>query len=104
MLAVGLVGSIALLVATSLRYEAKASAFSEIEKGASISQVVAMLGEPDEIRACSDFLFWEGDHKPLGPSDDQCENEYYYSWIMGGWSVSFDKSSEVIAKYEYCSP
>lgn len=80
------------------------NAFDAVHKGDTAESVIDRLGEPDEVRNCSDNLYWGGDHTPIGPNDGRCVEEYYYSSPPGGWSVGFSDSGEVVAKYVYVSP
>ena len=78
--------------------------FDSINQGDSKEDVVAALGQPDEIRRCPDTLYWGGDHKLLGPNSGQCVEEFYYSSMPGGWSVGFSSSGQAVHKYAYVSP
>jgi hypothetical protein len=79
------------------------AAFESIEIGATASSVTASMGKPEEIRPCSENLYWGGDDKPLGRNDGTCVVEYYYGYIPGGWSVGLDASERVVSKYVYVS-
>lgn len=94
----------ALLANHIISQRADSAAFEEIKLGESISTVVAVLGEPDEVRSCSETLFWGDDSRQLGSNDGRCTQEYYYASVPGGWSVGFSGSGEVVAKYAYVSP
>lgn len=78
--------------------------FDAIQLGDLSDDVVAALGVPDEIRPCSDTLYWGGDHHRIGPNDGRCTEEYYYYSMPGGWSVGLSDDSKVVAKYTYVSP
>ena len=80
------------------------NAFDAVHKGDSVDTVIEKLGKPDEIRACSENLYWGGDHAPIGPNDGSCVEEYYFTAMPGGYSVGFNDAGEVVAKYEYVSP
>lgn len=100
-----LILGVAVFVVTACnRQHDQSGAFDAIELGDSSAEVVAALGEPDEIRSCSDSLYWGGDHNPIGRNDGRCIEEYYYASMPGGWSVGFSDAGEVVAKYTYVSP
>jgi len=78
--------------------------FDAINQGYSKKEVVAALGQPDEVRDCPDTLYWGGDHARIGPNNGQCVEEFYYSSMPGGWSVGFGDSGQAVHKYAYVSP
>lgn len=94
----------ALPVVHVLQQQNDSNAFDAIEPGASKEDVVAALGQPDEIRACPDTLFWGGNHRVLGPNNGQCVEEFYYSSAPGGWSIGFDAEGHAVSKFAYVSP
>jgi len=95
---------VAIPVVHILQQKSDSQAFDAIKQGDSKEEVVAVLGQPDEVRSCPDTLYWGGDHKRLGPNNGQCVEEYYYSSMPGGWSVGFGNAGQAVHKYAYVSP
>ena len=95
---------LALAVIGLVRQKGNSARFDRIERGDSVAEVVSELGKPDEIRDCGEFLYWDGDHEPIGSNDGQCVLEYYYGSAPGGWSVGFNEDNKVVAKYAFVSP
>jgi hypothetical protein len=75
-----------------------------IEKGTVRSEVVELLGEPDDVTPCEGNLWWGT--KFISPPDGHwCVTTLWYGWSdVSRWSIGLDKNGKVISKYKYVSP
>ncbi len=78
------------------------SRFDAVTAGMTESDVVRILGRPDERRqGCRDAPSWEG-----APVAGACAVQLVYYAHLGPvfWTVGFDRNGKAIAKYAYVSP
>lgn len=99
-----LLGAAALFgVRTVMDDRARADAFDDIEPGMTRVEVERLMGAPDaEATSCLDTPTWLG----AAVSATGCAHElrYYQNILPVFWTVGFDETGLVIAKYEYVSP
>jgi hypothetical protein len=96
---VGIAYGVYLLVKDSQR----ANSFESVSLGMSEGTVVDTMGMPDDRHdGCLDAPSWLGRPVPQA----RCEFELMYTASFGPkfWTVGFDDSGQVIAKYQYVSP
>jgi len=95
----GIAYGVYLLVKDSQR----ANSFESVSLGMSEVTVVDTMGVPDDRHdGCRDAPSWLGRPVPQA----SCEFELMYTASFGPrfWTVGFDDSGHVIAKYQYVSP
>lgn len=81
---------------------------SKINTGDSTDAVLKLLGQPKEIKGCSENIAW-GSELSIKKNNGECVKEYwYYSPIPilapEMWTVGFDQQNKAISKYRYASP
>lgn len=68
-----------------VRRRNKEEAFTKISTGNSKQEVLALLGEPEETRACR--------------GEEGCKDLFIYYSFMERWGFVFDEDGKVIDKY-----
>jgi hypothetical protein len=74
-------------------------AFQKIAMHAPQSIVIALMGAPDEVKACGDGLWWGGDNDYRGKNDGRCVQEAHYRHVFGSWIVGYSPDHHVVSKY-----
>jgi hypothetical protein len=85
-------------VVNSLLDERAGRAFAKIEMGSSRQAVIALLGEPDRVRACGNNLWWGGDGDYRGKNDGRCVTEVRYEYFLSAWGVGYSADGHVVSK------
>ena len=100
-LLIGAIIFVALMI--SKGHQRKVS-YSRVKRGDSRDTVVALLGQPDEIKQGGENIWWDSEF--LKKNTGECVEEYWYNspFTIEQWAIGFDKHGSVIHKYHYASP
>ncbi|QDQ25563.1 hypothetical protein FNU76_03910 [Chitinimonas arctica] len=75
------------------------NAFEQVAMGTTRQKVVALLGEPSGVHACSQNLWWGSDNKYRGKNDGRCVTEVRYEYFLSAWNIGFSQDGRVVSKY-----
>jgi len=103
-----LIVTLVLLPAAAWSYylvrEARAdSTFRNAELGQSEAEILARLGQPDEVLSCGEYLWWSGDQANPQKNDGRCKKWVRYNFFLHAFAFGYSGDSKLVSRYEYSS-
>ena len=86
-----------------LRESRAASTYQQAALDQSESQIVAALGEPDEVLPCGEYLWWNGDQANPSQNDGRCVKWTRYNFFLHAFAFGYSAEGKLVSRYEYFS-
>ncbi len=77
-------------------------AFRRISMDIPESAVVALMGAPNRVTGCGEYIWWEDENR--GTSDGLCVKEDHYDHMFNSWTVGYSAKHRVVSKHHDASP
>jgi len=80
-----------------------ARAYEHAVLGQSEAEIVHMIGEPDEVLPCGEFLWWDGDRADPPRNDGRCQKWVRYNFFLHAFAFGYSADGHLVSRYEYFS-
>jgi hypothetical protein len=66
-------------------------------------EIVAKVGEPDEVLPCGKYLWWNGDQANPKPNDGRCVKWVRYNFFLHAIAFGYSADGKLVSRYHYQS-
>jgi len=67
------------------------------------ANVLRVLGSPDQIEGCGEWLWWGDDRNYLGKNQGRCIEMIRYNFFLNAYAFGFSEDGRAVSKYHYQS-